>query len=203
MRPRRKKILIGASVALGLFSAFTFAVHLRFVQVAMGWTNPDGTGACPFGYDAPRAASARPSGAAAVDVFGIALGSASRSDVLAWAREHKATCTQRRAELECANVTLDSGATTLWFELDRAGAVSAVKISRRSTDLATITTAFADTEQRLTARGPAHASSGSTADLPIGAFHQAMREFRSDGYRAVVRATNMGDGYLLTERHSL
>ncbi len=38
--------------------------------------------------------------------------------------------------------------------------------------------------------------------LASGAFRQATRDYRFADYRALVRATNLGDGYVLTESYT-
>lgn len=210
MKSRRiKRALLGLGVAAGLFTAFMFLVHLPSVQVAMGWTKPDGTGACPFGHGNPMVA-ARPPGPTQT-ALGFELGAMTSRDVAAWARQHGIRCTTRRAAIECPGVPagafsqgLDSGTGTLWFELEASDTVIGIKSSRRSQHHARVAETFTAIERSLTSeRGQPYAASGATDGLSSGLFHQATREFRADGYRALIRATNMGDGYLLTERYTL
>lgn len=201
MRRRTRRIVAAIGIAAGVLSALTFVVHLRFVQVAMGWTNADGTGACPFGHDRPRSAAAR-GVVASAPVFGVMLGRSSRADVERWARAEGVVCIARRSMLECRDVPDPQLAPgTVWFELDESDTVVTVKAARRSSTLAPIASAFAAAEAAL--GGVPLASTGSTAELSTGLFYQATRELRADGYSALIRATNMGDGYLLTERYTL
>jgi hypothetical protein len=186
---------------LGLFIALTIVVHIPAVQYAMGWTHPDGTGACPFGYDKARTAAAtartprvgRPA-------LGFTLAATTRDDLLAWANQHQIKCEARHGKraLECTEA-----ATTTWFELDDTGLLMTIKTTRRKNTAREVATAFTATESLLRARiGEPTLASGDTAELALGAFRQAMVEHRYADYRAQVRATNMGNGYILTESYT-
>ncbi len=213
----RRAIQIGAAL-VGAFAAFMVLVHLPAVQRVMGWRNERGEVICPVGFAAPRTSLASlmtapppravPSGPR--PALGFALDAMTRGQVDAWAAQHDLRCTERRggAQLECLDVPAralgdrDGLAATAWFEFDRGGALTAVRASRRTDDAAPVAAAFRTTERALTAEvGAPSASSGDAATLTAGAFHQAMVEHRGHGYRAVVRATNLGDGYVLTESY--
>ncbi len=213
---RRLAVLAGS--ALGLLLALTIVVHIPAVQYAMGWRHPDGTAACPFGYDRPRhraAATARRTGplAPARPALGFTLAATTRADVLEWASHHGVTCEAKRGALECADVPseliADHGArlagTTVWFELDERDAIAAIKIVRRTDAAANVATAFTATEATLRARMGEPTTARGSADataLAAGAFRQAMVEHAFADYRAQVRATNMGNGYILTESYA-
>jgi len=212
-----RRLLTWGGGALAAVLLVSVLVHLPVVQHAMGWTNPDGTGACPFGHGSQRLAeliapprlgpAARPRA-----VLGFTLGATTRDQVLAWARAHEVACTTRRggAQIECTDVpaALFGGGlvgTSAWFETDPRGVVRAIKTSRRTTDVARMAGAFDAIEAGLTTQAGAPSTSvGSAAptELARGAFRQAMREYRLTDFRAVVRATNMGDGFVLTESYA-
>lgn len=206
---RRGTIAVGISIPM--FCAFTMLVHLPVVQAAMGWRRADGTGACPFGYDAPRIARAATLDATTHPALGFALGATTRADLEAWARDHRVACKPRRGQLECLDVPAELVAahgaqlagTTVWFELDPSGRLAGVKSARRTTDASSVGRAFTATEKTLGQRaGAPVVATGTPDELPRGAFRQATREYRTPQYRALVRATNMGDAYLLTESYS-
>lgn len=211
MKRRTRRILVAGASVLGVLTVLTIVVHLPVVQVAMGWTHPDGTGACPFGYDTPRTAAT--SAHAEQMALGFTLGKTSRIDVERWARTNGVQCVAKRRTLECRDVdsallshTMSAGLArgTVWFDLAADTIVIGVKSAYRSRESAPVTQAFAGTEQSLLATaGQARGKTGTLDELSLGMFRQTMREFRLGGYRAVIRATNMGDGYLLTENHAL
>lgn len=205
-----RRLLLATGIVAPLFAAFTMLVHLPAVQYAFGWTNPDGTGACPFGHDAPRVAKARAADAPVHQALGFALGATTRADVEAWARASGVSCTQRRGSLECRDVpgTLLSAhgarlpGSTVWFELV-GDSLLGIRTARRAVERTPVAAAFAATEVALSRSvGPAVVATGTVDELGAGVFRQATREFRTDGYRALVRVTNMGDGYLLTESYA-
>lgn len=217
---KRRAVIWGG----GLVSAFllvTTLVHLPAVQRMMGWTHPDGTGACPFGYDgAPggTVATARPRVgplAPARPALGFTLAVTTRADVQTWAAANQVSCTERRRgrELECASVPAgllaghgaQLAGTTTWFELDAQSVLAGIKTVRRTTAAAPVALAFAATAASLTASTGAPTTaegSAATDDLARGAFRQAMVEHRFGDYRAQIRATNMGDGFVLTESYT-
>jgi len=188
---------------LALFIALTITVHIPAVQYAMGWTHPDGTGACPFGYDQARTAAATARARTPLvgrPALGFTLAATTRDDILAWAKQHQIECEARHRNLalECTE-----GATTTWFELDDTGLLLTIKTTRRKTTAHEVATAFTATESLLRARmGAPTLASGDTSELGLGAFRQAMVEHRDADYRAQIRATNMGNGYILTESYT-
>ena len=194
-----------------LLLVVTIVIHIPAVQRRVG--------ACPFGYDKTAAATARGvrTGpvAPARPALGFTLSSTTRADVLAWADQHGIHCDARHGKrtLECLDVPsallAKHGAqlpgTTTWFELDENATVTTIKTVRR-TDLASaVATAFSATETTLRAQmGEPTTERGSAdpADLSQGAFRQAVVEHLYADYRAQVRATNMGNGYILTESYT-
>ena len=216
----KRRLLIWSGGAIAAFLAVSLVVHLPFVQHAMGWTNRDGTGACPFGQGDARVASAPApvrtgSDALSRPALGFTLAVTTRAELLAWATEHRIACTEKRGgtQLDCADIpsTLlaDHGGnlagTSTWFELDDRGVLYAIKTVRRTEDVTRVAEAFAATNAALTVRAGSPAQRAGSADpatLTSGAFQQASSEYRFRDYRAVIRATNMGDGYVLTESYT-
>ena len=208
----------GAAVAT--FLLVSLVVHLPFVQHAMGWANRDGTGACPFGQGTTRVAAAPASvrtGAAARSrpALGFTLAVTTRNELLAWADEHRIACTAKRdgTQLDCTDVPAalladhggDLASTSTWFDLDDRGVLYAIRTVRRTDDVTRVAQAFVATNVALTARAGGPTQSSGSSDpvvLASGAFQQASREYRFRDYRAVVRATNMGDGFVLTESYT-
>lgn len=216
----KRKLLMWSGGAIAAFLVVSLVVHLPIVQHAMGWTNRDGTGACPFGQGSARVAAAPApvrtgSAARSRPALGFTLAVTTRDELLAWASEHRIACAAKRAgtQLDCADVPAalladhggDLAGTSTWFELDDRGVLYAIKTVRRTEDVTRVAQAFAATTAALTARagGPSQsAGSSAPATLASGAFQQASSEYRFRDYRAVIRATNMGDGYVLTESYT-
>jgi len=204
-----RRALVWLASAVVLLMAITVVIHIPAVQRRVG--------ACPFGYDKPRTAAATArartgSFAPARPALGFTLSATTRDEVLAWARRHDVHCEARHGQraLECLDVPpallAQHGArltgTTTWFELDERATLTTIKTVRRA-DAGAIVTAFAATESTLRDRmGAPTTERGSTADLTLGAFRQAMVEHVYADYRAQVRATNMGNGYILTESYT-
>lgn len=213
----RRRLVIWGGALVALFIAFTGVVHIPAVQYAMGWTHPDGTGACPFGYDQQSAQVARPASARspAFPVLGFHLAGTTRDEIRTWARTHGVACAAKRGGrlLECLDVPASAlgergtqlAGATLWFELDDGGVVKAIKTLRRTGAATDVASAFDATESALRARvGAPTTATGSSdpSDLSRGAFRQAMVAYAAGDYRAVIRATNMGKDYTLTENYS-
>lgn len=94
-------------------------------------------------------------------------------------------------------------ATTAWFELDGGNTLRGIKTARRAATAQPVVDDFVATRSHLSDRaGAPMIATGDPATITEGAFQQAVVEYRHRGYRAVVRATNMGDGYLLTESYA-
>lgn len=210
---------VGAAL-VGAFTAFMVLVHLPAVQRAMGWRNARGEVICPVGFSTARSPLAARLALAPPRVappgprpaLGFALDTMTRAELDAWAAQHGVSCTARRggARLECLDVPARaigeaSGiAATTWFDFDPGDRLIAVRASRRADDAAPVAAAFRATERALAdevGAPVATSGDGTVAALSAGAFRQAMVEHRRDGYRAVIRATNLGDGYVLTESY--
>lgn len=108
--------------------------------------------------------------------------------------------------IECENVPArlvpgELAATTLWFRFSGL-ALTSIQTVRRSADAARVASAFDASRQALGAAIGTPTVTGGTASaeaLSLGALQQAVVEYHRPGYRAVVRATNLGDGFVLTE----
>lgn len=212
----RRALKVIAALA-GAFTAFMVLVHLPAVQRVMGWRDARGNVICPVGFATPRTSLAslltappRRAAPGPRPALGFALDAMTRGEVDAWATQYDLRCTARRdgAQLECVDVPAralgdrDGLTATAWFEFDGRGDLIAVRASRRTSDAAPVAAAFRTTEHELSTEvGAPVARSGDAATLTAGAFQQAMVEHRGPGYRAVVRATNLGDGYVLTESY--
>ncbi len=203
---RWTRALVGG---LGLATIAAVAIHVPyFVRGSQG--------GCPFGYT--KVAASGPvhhdpqlRGSAVArqrPALAFALGATSRADVAAYAAAHGGgACRDQHGELECANLAITGGPTltTAWFAFDQHGVLDSMRTVRRDRAVAPISTTFANLERELTASaGEPAMTSGSfdPIDLARGPLRQAAVEYRFTNYRAVVRATNMGDGYALTEEYA-
>ena len=206
-----RRALVWLAGIVVVLTAITIVIHIPAVQRRVG--------ACPFGYDQPRTAAATAraprvgSLAPARPALGFTLSATTRDEVLAWARRHDVHCTARHKSraLECTDVPsallAQHGArltgTTTWFELDERDTIITIKTVRRADAVDPIATAFTATESTLRARmGAPTSARGTTDELALGAFRQAMVEHVYADYRAQIRATNMGNGYILTESYT-
>lgn len=188
-----------------------------------------GSGACPFGFDvaaspadkeaarARFAARHRGEGApAARPALGFKLDHTSRAEVEAWAARSGLACHAPRvgAELVCADVpaaalpAAASGAAPLieelWFSFGGQGALTSLVAIRKEKRPEPIEAAFRAAEAFLSREaGPPAQASGdaSSAALAAGLLRQASVEYRFRDYYAQARASNMGDGFLLTEEY--
>jgi hypothetical protein len=204
-----------AKIVVGLVSLTLVAglvIHLPPIKRWLAANGHHGTGVCPLGYGtAKKHVASVPGGSH--PALGFALGTTTSAQVTQWATEHGITCTSRKGtQLECANVSgallgdASAPAATVWFLVDDANVVYAIQTSRKEPSASPIAAAFARVTHDLdTARGAATKRQGTaTAEsLQQGLLRQAVAEYEAKDYRAVVRATNMGDGFVLTENYVL
>ena len=211
----------------GLFATALVAMTVMHVPPVRGWLaahGHHGAGVCPLGYGgAPVSREARrvhddavrgTQPARARPALGFALDHTTAPELEAWAAAHGVTCAAKHGGslVECAHVpgALVPGAaelalTSVWFQFGARGTLETVRTVRRDPAVATVAAAFVRTEDELThaAGAPAtHDGSAASDVLANGTLRQAMVEYRFTDYRAVVRATNMGDGFLLTEEYA-
>ncbi len=213
MRPlvrTASKFVLGT---VGLVLALGLVIHLPPIKHWLGAHGHHGAGVCPLGYgtQAPHVAlapgKARPA-------LGFELGATTATEIERWGQAHGLACNERHrgAQLDCENVPstllgdVAAPPAALSFSIDSAGAVRSIEVTRRGPEAASITAAFEALSHELAAQhgAPVKQSGIATADdLSRGALRQAMVEYRASDYRAVLRATNMGDGFLLTEHYAL
>lgn len=186
-----------------------------------------GGGGCPLGYDvkaSPEQKEAARQGFAAAHrgtlpararpALGFTLDGTTRRQVLAWAEAHGVQCTVPRsgADLECeqvpASLLSDPGRQvairTLWLTFGAGGTlVSAIAVSR-APEAALIGATYAAVTQGLTqqAGAPTQQDTGRDATwLSQGLLRQTSAEYRFQDFYALARATNMGDGFVITEEY--
>lgn len=217
MRPivrRATKVVLGGT---GVVLALGLVVHLPPIKHWLGAHGHHGAGVCPLGYgaQAQHVAAAGPKHDGTVRAaLGFTLGATTATDVEQWGLVHGVVCAQRHGGLEVTCEGIASSAlgdvtappAALTFSIDSAGAVRSIQVTRRGKDAAAITTAFEGLSHELAAAHGAPTKQSGIAtpeDLSRGALRQAMVEFRQPDYHAVLRATNMGDGYVLTESYAL
>jgi hypothetical protein len=211
MMRRATKLVAGA---LGVVLALGVVIHLPPVMHWLGAHGHHGAGVCPLGYGAQTQHVAVAPSNVAGPALGFRLGLTTAADVERWGLLHGIQCREQHhgTGLQCENVpsALLGDVTTppaaLMFSLDSASVIRSIQVTRRGPEVATIAAAFARLARELAlVNGAPTVQSGSAApgELSRGALRQAMVEYRATDYRAVVRATNMGDGFVLTEQYAL
>ncbi|MBL9099833.1 MAG: hypothetical protein JNL82_02685 [Myxococcales bacterium] len=218
--PRRPNVRRLAWTSAGLLGGFTLlagAMHLPSVQRAMGWMDADGQVACPFGHGAaapraPRVLDDSLPAAAARPALGFTLDATTRADLEAWAAANAVACApspRNPRQVTCDAVPAGAlasrlDATAAWFEFGESGTLAGVKTTRRAATSAPVADEYRAAAELVTrsAGTPSVTRDEHLASLDRGAFHQASREYKFRDYRAVLRATNMGDGFLLTEQYA-
>jgi hypothetical protein len=225
VRRRWARWAVGAIAVLVVVAT---VLHLPGVRPWLAARGHTGGAVCPFGYGrsttdtgrrARRDALDRPSprGTTAAHerpALGFDLDHATAADLARWASAAGVSCELHHggAQIECSQVPATAlpgagapGVISLAFELGDDGTLASIRAVRRGADAAAIAAAFAALEHQLTEHaGPPVARDGdATPDgLAAAMLRQAMIEYRFTDYRAVVRATNMGDGFVLTEEYA-
>ena len=93
---------------------------------------------------------------------------------------------------------------SLWFTFGKGHRLIALVAISRSPQAEPISDAYRVTTQKIAEQvgRPSNVTGEATpAFLSAGTLRQASAEFRFSNYYASARATNMGDGYLLTEEY--
>lgn len=209
----RKLVKIAAGT-VGVVLVLGLVIHLPPVMHWLGAHGHHGAGVCPLGYGKPaqHVAVAPVRDGVARPALGFTLGVTTAAEVERWGLLHGIQCTESRGNVTCAGVPSEllgdvaAPPASLRFSLDTAGTIRALQVTRRGPEVATIASAFDQLSRELSAaRGAPTKQSGSAlpSELSRGALRQAMVEYKRGDYRAVVRATNMGDGFVLTEQYSL
>jgi hypothetical protein len=199
--------------ALGALVIVGAVIHLPIIRGYLAAHGHHGGGVCPLGYGptTARVAHRAPSATA----LGFRLGVTTAGDVMRWSAQRGVGCRSIRggSSIECAGIpaqllpvaTSTLGITDAWFVLDDAGTVAAIRTVRRASAVAAVSDAFDAVEHAITATtGAPTTRDGSAAPgvLARGALRQAMVQYVRPGFRATVRATNMGDGFTLTEDYT-
>ena len=215
--------------AVRAFAAVLVAGAVIHLPPVRGWLaahGHHGGGVCPLGYGGAATAESREARRARHDrvrgdrpamarpALGFALDVTTGADIQRWASLHGVSCATRRggSAVECTGVpgqllssSAGLAAISVSFQLGSGGTLEAIRTVRRDRDVAAVAAAFTAVEDALTARAGAPArSEGSAAPavLANGMLRQAMVDYRFADYRALVRATNMGDGFVLTEEYA-
>ncbi|HEY6034217.1 MAG TPA: hypothetical protein VIV58_08160 [Kofleriaceae bacterium] len=202
-----------AAIALAAVFGLVVALHLPMLYRASG---ARGAGHCPFGYDrvAVAHAPARPGARTSDIALGFRLGATTRADIESWAAARGLGCTAKHggASIECANVAAQLlprspsalFVTGAWFGFDAAGTLTSLRTIRRIGNARGVVAAFDATNRGLARAASAPPDrSGSPGELALGALRQASAEYRTPEVVARVRATNMGNGFVLTEDYAL
>jgi hypothetical protein len=215
MRGATRRITSWAGGVLGALFALAVVIHVPPMRGWLARHGHHGGGVCPFGYgqQQPRVARTSPD-VADRPALAFELGKTNRDDIAAWADGHGVTCHDKHHDtlVECLDVPApalgDSNAlpaSGLWLALGADGTLRSIQVTRRTVTATTIADAFTATGGGLAATLGAPSERSGDADartLASGALRQASVEFRAPGYRARLRETNMGDGYLLTESYA-
>ena len=229
--PRMVKVVVGslAGLLVALTAVIGFA-HTRPGRPLLAWlgkTTGFGvkSGGCPLGYDraatpqqreAQRAHFAASHGgterAARRPALGFTLDHTTRDDVTAWAKTHGVACAAGTgpADLSCDDVpdALVPGAfrgvghQSVWFTFgaqDRL--VSVITVAQASSPDPVEATFAAITRDLDRETGAASHGDTSADAITKGLLYQASAEYRFRDYYAVMRATNVGQGFALTEEY--
>ena len=220
---------LAATVGLTALIGFAHTKHGRPLLALLGahGSHHRGGGGCPLGFDkaqtpeqkeASRASFSRAHRGAALvrarPALGFRLDATTEADVLAWAQASGVSCKKPRAgyDLDCAAIPdsalpeaeRGAGLRSLWLGFGGDGKLVTVVAVRKSADPRVVSEAFASVKGRVEhAAGPASSvvGEGRPEELASGALYQASAEYRFKNYYALARATNMGDGFLLTEEY--
>jgi hypothetical protein len=194
--------------------AFALVIHVPPIRGWLAAHGHHGGGVCPFGYGGKPAVARTSPDARTRPALAFALGQTTSDDITRWSRDHGITCHAKHGGtfIECVDVPASAlgsdpslPAKGLWLTLDGNGTLAAIQAARRAPAATTVADAFATLGNELTAKvgAPAKRDGQPDADaLARGLLRQASVEFHAAGYRARVRETNMGDGFLLTEDYA-
>jgi hypothetical protein len=160
--------------------------------------------------------------AASRPALAFELGKTTRADVQRWAESFGVACRHlgrgspnpSDADLDCSDVpdaALPEAArgahvTSAWLTFDAHDALATAVVIRRASDAEAIRATFAAATASLTTKaGPSKSVTGdpTVAYLSTGLLYQVSAEYAFTNYHAVVRATNVGDGFALTEDYRL
>jgi len=209
----RKAVKLVAG-ALSTVLVLGVVIHLPPVMHWLGAHGHHGAGVCPLGYGQAQPHVGVAQHGKARPALGFQLGTTTAAEIERWGLLHGIRCHEQHhgTGLECDDVPsallgdVAAPPAALMFSLDSASAIRSIQATRRGPEVASIASAFDALSHELAAvNGAPTKQSGSAAptELSRGALRQAMVEYNASDYRAVLRATNMGDGFVLTEQYAL
>ena len=184
---------------------------------------------CPLGYDAAATPAQReearrrfsrthahPEGLAAKarPALGFVLDATTRAEVNAWAAARGLRCESAKsgADLSCDDVSAaqlpegyrGSDVTAVWFNFGADGTLISLTAVRRDASAQRVEATYQGLQTALTRdAGPLFHTEGSASATVLASapLRQATSELRFRDYYALVRATNVGDAYVLTEEY--
>jgi hypothetical protein len=220
---------LAATVGLTALIGFAHTKHGRPLLALLRGHGPshDAASRCPFGFDKAQTAEQKEASRASFSrahrgavlvharpALGFRLDATTEADVLAWARASGVSCKKPKAgyDLDCAGVPdsalpeaeRGAGLQSLWLTFGGDGKLVTVVAVRKSADPRVVSDAFASVKEHVEHEAGAassHDGEGSPEELASGPLYQASAEYRFKNYYALARATNMGDGFLLTEEY--
>jgi hypothetical protein len=140
--------------------------------------------------------------------LGFTLGRTRVADVEGWARDHGVDCVtkQDKSYVECGRVPASMlgesamlGVTGVWFRFDESGALASLQATRRDRDVSSVAGAFDRLSAELNERA-GEPSTRTAVELSRGG--KPVVERADAEFRAVVRATTLGDTFVLTEDYT-
>lgn len=216
MRALRLAVLAGVATSLiGLAHRPEVRPAMRVLGKLAGISD-----SCPLGYDqaaSPAALAAARANfalthqgtepASSRAVLGLEVGHTTRADIKVWARTSHAECSKTGDRLTCTgfaetNRSLAAGQVlerTLWLEFDDLNVLTRVTTVRRAAKAEVVHEAFTELGSQLRTAQVIADGDPSPSYLSGGSLRQASAEYRFSNYYALIRATNLGGAYLLTE----
>lgn len=231
LRSRAFRVGLGSTAGLALaFTAVMGFAHTKPGRPLLHWMgihSKSAAGACPLGYDKAQTVEQKEEGrrrfakthdgatkAALRPALGFDLDSTTRGDVLAWAAARGVRCVTPKTgpDLDCSDVSdallpapfRGADARSLWLtfgEGDKLISVVAVRREKTAEPISQAFTAVTSAIESQAGKATTTAGDGSSATLSSGLLRQASAEYRFHDYYALARATNMGDGFVLTEEY--
>ena len=184
-------------------------------------------GTCPFGYgsaaspaeahaaEVRRHATQRGATAAAArPALDFTLDVTTPDDIRRWASALGVTCISPRGPSSIACEDIPHGrysaqspvdVSAVWFAFNSAGTLASIRVMRRDASPEKVMLGFNATTSTLdtTAGAPIARTGPATPNaIAAGTLAQAAAEYRFTNYYAVVRATNMGHDFTLTEEYA-
>lgn len=225
-----KRAALGVTFAGVAFTGVMGFAHTKPGRPLLAWMGVHGAkkvASCPLGFDvaqtpeqkegARRSFASTHHGAERASerpALGFLLDKTTKGDVSAWAIANGVRCVRPKSgpDLDCADVPSavlpeafrGAEVRSVWLNFgaeDRLISIIAVRRTREAGVLsATFSTVTAEIAREA---GPASSTQGdaSAEVLASGALRQASAEYRFRNYYALARATNMGDGFVLTEEY--